>query len=168
MLMLYPCVIAFTLAARYTKYGLLIPTPNVPGAAPPSPDLARAQDEWLTTSQEALWFTGICFGAVSLIHIFLVFYITLKGPRESPRMSRAFAWLAPMAFWFGTCAYFFVFTILARYGVAWQEWVLFGAFTLGLFFITAILICVAVSLAKVVEAPPAQVPVEGGPGQGNQ
>lgn len=115
MLMLYPSVIAFTLAARYTKYGLLVPTPDMPSSAPPSSELATSpHNEWLTTSQESLWFSGISFSAVTLIHVFLVIYITLKGPPNSPRMSRKFSWFAPAVFWFCSSAYFFAFTILAR------------------------------------------------------
>ncbi|CAN6199878.1 unnamed protein product [Urochloa humidicola] len=83
LLMLYPSVIAFTLAMRYTKYSLLIPTPNAPNAAPPSPQLDHdPRNEWHTTAGEALACMVISFTVVTLIHCLLLTYMTLKGPRD--------------------------------------------------------------------------------------
>ncbi|CAL5085727.1 unnamed protein product [Urochloa decumbens] len=153
MLMLYPSVIAFTLAARYTKYSLLIPTPNAPNAAPPSPQLDHdVRKEWRTTTGEALA-CMVIFVVVTLIHCFLLTYMTLKGPKDtSPRMAPPVAWIAPVVFWFSTTLYFFVYTIMARYGIAWQEWVTFGVATGVLLFPTGFMIR-ALSLKKVVNPP---------------
>ncbi|XP_025803295.1 uncharacterized protein LOC112882443 [Panicum hallii] len=154
MLLLYPSVIGFTITERYTKYSLLIPIPNVPGAPPPPSALGGPQDEWLTASPRALWYTALSFTVVVAIHLFLVVHLTLKGPPGSPMMAGAFAWIAPVVFWLSTSTYFVMYISLARYGVAMIEWVIAGTCSGALLLVTLMLICRAVSLSKVVDQRP--------------
>lgn len=114
MLLLYPSVMGFTITERYTKYSLLIPTPNVPGVPPPPSALGGPQDEWLTVSPRALWCTALSFTVVVAIHLLLVVHLTLTGPPGSPMMAGAFAWIAPVVFWLSTSTYFVMYTSLAR------------------------------------------------------
>ncbi|PUZ73018.1 hypothetical protein GQ55_2G441600 [Panicum hallii var. hallii] len=156
MLLLYPSMMGFTITKRYTKYSLLIPTPNIPGVPPPPSALGGPQDEWLTVSPRALWCTTLSFTVVVAIHLFLVVHLTLTGPPGSPAMAGAIAWIAPVVFWFSTSTYFVMYTSLARYGVATIEWVIAGTCSGALLLVTLMLIYRAnsLSLSKVVGQRP--------------
>lgn len=114
--MLYPSVMALSTAARYTKYSLLIPTPNIPGSPPPSAqsDLGGAKDQWVTVSHSGIACTAASFVMVGGIHIFLLVHLTLRGDAEAPKMRPAYAWYAPVVFWLTSTAYFIIYTSFAR------------------------------------------------------
>ena len=61
-----------TIAAHYTKYSLLVPTPD--GVLPSA--MGGPHDEWVTVSTCALWCT--CLLAVMAIHVWLLVHLTLK------------------------------------------------------------------------------------------
>ncbi|XP_062187685.1 uncharacterized protein LOC133891020 [Phragmites australis] len=147
MLMLYPSLLAFSMAARNANFALLIPTPTTPGA--PSAALHGDDDQW---ERPLLYRTIVCFVAIIFDHIYLLVKLMVRGPAGvgAPRMTRAFAWFPPIAFWMTTSAFFYNYVTLARYGASIKEWFAAGCSSGIILLITIVVVLTSVPVERVM------------------